>query len=248
MLALIEADTLSQPVPIEAFQWSLVSRDRPKTARESEHEHPNSDERELIASAQAGNTGAFAELIQRHYDACLRRAMQIVQNKSDAEDEVQNACWKAFQHLHQYRGGGSFPAWLARIVENQCLMRIRERRAARFLYLDKSDDSNLRLELVGQSRDPEDQLGERQVTTLVRREISRMPALLRQVLILREVEQLSVADVAFLLGISVPAAKSRLSRARIELRARIGKHCGRKGCATLTQNATYDRLAYQRAS
>ena len=66
----------------------------------------------------------------------------MIRNISDAEDEVQNAFWKAFQRLDQFRGDGSFGAWLNRIVENQCLMRIREERNSRFVYLDESSDSN----------------------------------------------------------------------------------------------------------
>ena len=78
----------------------------------------------------------------------------MVRNRSDAEDEVQNACWKAFQRLAQYRGDGTFSAWLCRIVENQCLMRIREERISQFVYLDESTDSNVRLELVGKLASP----------------------------------------------------------------------------------------------
>src|SRR5215472_3886642 len=105
----------------------------------------------LVAAAKQGDTEAFGELIQRHRKTCLKRAMMMIRNRSDAEDEVQNAFWKAFQRLDQFRGEGSFAAWLGRIVENQCLMRIRESKSSRFVYLDEANDSNLRIELVGQS-------------------------------------------------------------------------------------------------
>ena len=110
----------------------------------------------------------------------------IIRNRGDAEDEVQNAFWKAFQHLEQFRGEGTFAAWLGRILENQCLMRIRESRNSRFVYLDETSDSDVRIELVGQSAGPEDQLGVDEVIELLHREVSRIPPLLRNVMLLRD--------------------------------------------------------------
>jgi RNA polymerase sigma-70 factor (ECF subfamily) len=205
-------------------------------------------ESDLVAAAKNGDSEAFGELIQRHRKACLKRAMMMIRNRNDAEDEVQNAFWKAFQRLDQFRGEGSFAAWLGRIVENQCLMRIREARNSRFVYLDESSDSNVRIELVGQSADPEDQVGVDEVVNLLRREVSRIPPLLRNVMLLRDLDQMPMPDVAVRLGLSVPAAKSRLMRARLELRSRISKHCGRKGPGTLIQMARYSQAAYTRAS
>ena len=207
-----------------------------------------SNDEKLVRLALRGDTTAFNELVRKHYSACLKRASFILRNRDDAEEEVQNACWKAFQRLQQYRSEGTFGAWLSRIVENQCLMRIREEKASSFLYLDASIDSDIRLELVAQETNPEDELGERQVMNLIRREISRIPPLLRNVILLRDVEQLPMPDVASRLGISVPAAKSRLLRARTELRQRLAKHSGVKGCATLTNRARYQQAAYLRAS
>jgi len=207
-----------------------------------------SSEEALVAAAKQGDAEAFGELIQRHRKACLKRAMMMIRNRSDAEDEVQNAFWKAFQRLDQFRGEGSFAAWLGRIVENQCLMRIRESRNSRFVYLDESNDSNIRIELVGQSADPEEQVAVDEVVELLRREIRRIPPLLRNVMLLRDLDQLPIPDVAARLGLSIPAAKSRLMRARLELRSRITKHCGRKGPGTLIQMARYSQAAYTRAS
>jgi RNA polymerase sigma-70 factor (ECF subfamily) len=205
-------------------------------------------EEDLVAAARDGDVHAFGQLIERHRGACLKRAMLMIRNRSDAEDEAQNAFWKAFQRLEQFRGEGTFAAWLNRIVENQCLMRIREERNSHFVYLDETTESNVRLELVGRTPDPEDQLGLDEVVKLLRQEISRIPPLLRNVMLLRDLEQLSMPDVASRLGLSVPAAKSRLMRARMELRCRIAKHCGRRGPGTLLQMARYSRAAYTRAS
>ncbi len=205
-------------------------------------------EEDLVAAARCGDVRAFGELFQRHRRSCLKRAKSMMHNRGDAEDEVQNAFWKAFQRLDQYRGDGSFAAWLNRIVENQCLMRIRDDRRSRLVYLDETSDSNIRLELVGRSADPEDELGVDEVVRVLRAEIARIPPLLRNVMLLRDLEQLPITDVAVRLGLSVPAAKSRLMRARVELRSRIGRHCGRRGAGTLTHMARYSQTAYTRAS
>jgi RNA polymerase sigma-70 factor (ECF subfamily) len=106
----------------------------------------------------------------------------------------------------------------------------------------------VRIELVGQSVSPEDELGAKEVVTLMRREISRIPPLLRNVMLLRDLDQLPMPDVAVQLGLSLPAAKSRLMRARTELRSRVSKHCGRKGSGTLIQMARHSQAAYTRAS
>src|SRR4029453_8808288 len=124
------------------------------SALPSQHRlYPGEDGREftddeLVEVSRRGDVSAFGELIQRHYGSCLKRERFVIRNRSDAEDEVQNACWKAFQRLDQYRGEGTFSAWLSRIVENQCLMRIREERKSHFVYLDEPTESNVKLELV----------------------------------------------------------------------------------------------------
>lgn len=189
---------------------------------------------------------AFGRLVEHHRSACLRRAMLMVRNQGDAEDEVQNAFWKAFQRLDQYRGEGSFGAWLSRIVENQCLMRLRERRCEHTVCLDESSESRPGIELVAQLTNPEDALGIKEVIALLRREVLRIPPLLRHAMILRDLNRLPINDVAVELGVSVPAAKSRLLRAREELRTRIQKHCGRKGACTLMETSRQAPAAFKR--
>jgi RNA polymerase sigma-70 factor, ECF subfamily len=246
------ANEYSSPIQEVAPPVSTEYRSFPDVGLNDAAESPDTDcvasDEVLVARARRGDKLAFGELIQRHRNACLKRARLMIRDRNDAEDEVQNAFWKAFQRLEQYRGEGSFGAWLSRIVENQCLMRIRDERNVRFVYLDEPSESNVRLEVVGQTPDPEGQLGLSEVGTLLTREISRIPPLLRNVMLLRDVHQLSMFDVAGRLGLSVPAAKSRLRRARMEMRLRISMHCGRKGVGTLTQTAKYNQAAYTRAS
>lgn len=191
---------------------------------------------ELVVKAQSGENAAFAELIERHMTTCKRLAVSILRDQADAEDEVQNACWKAFEHLGQFQKDAKFSTWLSRIVVNQCLMRLRKERRARFLYLDEGvqGEEVTTIDLADDNPSPEEGLARTEIASVLRQEIRRIPPLLRDVFILRDVQELPMHEVAERLGISIAAAKSRLLRARLELRARMGKHCGITGAATIT--------------
>jgi RNA polymerase sigma-70 factor (ECF subfamily) len=120
----------------------------------------------------------------------------------------------------------------------------RETKHAAFCYVDVTTHTNARLELVNQTPDPEDTIGAEQVDNLLRRELSRIPPLMRTVLQLRDVEGLPMPEVAARLGLSVPAAKSRLMRARREMRVRLAKHCGPKGPGALTNKIAPHKAEY----
>ena len=199
---------------------------------------------ELAVLAQAGDTQAFGELVQRHFAACLKKALLMLRNHDDAEDEVQNAFAKAFESLHQFRFEGTFSAWLCRIMQNQCLMRLRERGQTEVFSVDATPDSSARMEFVNQADSPEDELGAREVNNLLHTQMARIPPLMRTAILLRDVEDLPIGEVAKRLGVSVPAAKSRLTRARKEMRSRLKERCGRNAQQTLTSRAAYAPAEY----
>ncbi len=193
----------------------------------------------LVEWSQRGDHRAFGELVRRHKPGCLKVALSMLHDREDAEDEIQTAVWKAYEHLGQFQRDSRFSTWLTRIVVNQCLMHIRRQKRARFLYLDEglSQDEIATVELKSPGRTPEQDLARREVAEVLHKEICRIPPLLRNVFLLRDVQQLPMPAVAERLGISVAAAKSRLLRARTELRERLQKHTGRLGPATLTAEA-----------
>ena len=193
------------------------------------------DDFALVAAAQGGDRGAFTELVRRHRPTCWKLAISVLKDREDAEDEVQNALFKAYEHLRQFQRDSKFSTWLSRIVLNQCLMRLRQARRARFLYIDDASawDEIGTLDLPARGESQEDRVARQEVAAVLAREVTRIPPLLRHAFLLRDVEQLPMPDVAAKLGISVAAAKSRLLRARSELRERLTKHCGRLGPATL---------------
>jgi len=205
----------------------------------------------LVRLAREGDQDAFGELIRRHQQRCVDLATFFLRNRGDAEDEVQNAFSKAYAHLNQYQGEAEFSTWLARIVSNQCLMLLRVRRRTRFVYLDEASSAQEAppVELPSCGPDPEGELAFTQMKRVLRTEIRRIPPMLRNVMLLRDIQELPMTDVAEKLGITVPAAKSRLLRARAELRLRLLKHSQKTGChAPLSRTvAPIDRVAHHRA-
>ena len=195
----------------------------------------NSTDDELVLLAKSGNDAGFTELIERHRSISFKLAYSILRDRSDAEDEVQNATWKAYSHLGQFNFEAKFSTWLTRIVVNQCLMRLRKDKRAKFLYIDdvQIGDEVGTLDLRDRADTPEVDLGRREVSQILHQEVNRMPPLLKKVFWMRDIEERSMPDVAETLGISVAAAKSRLLRARQELKVRLEKHQGRLGAATL---------------
>jgi RNA polymerase sigma-70 factor (ECF subfamily) len=185
-----------------------------------------SNDNELVMLTRKGNKEAFEQLVQRHRGRCIRVALVVLRNAGDAEDEAQNAFWKAFQHIDQFQGDAEFGAWLSRIVVNQCRMLLRQKKRQRTVNLDsRFPDTHRSMELPSRRPDPEKELGVRQLKRVLAEELRRIPPLFRNVIMLRDVREIPMPEVARRLGISTSAAKSRLSRARIELRSRVLRHC-----------------------
>ncbi|SPE23922.1 RNA polymerase, sigma-24 subunit, ECF subfamily [Candidatus Sulfopaludibacter sp. SbA3] len=212
---------------------------------------------QLVEGARCGDQNAFGELIQRHGRKCVDLGCFFLRNRGDAEDQAQNAFIKAYLHLDQYQGEAEFSTWLARIVANECLMLMRVRRRARFVYLDEAppeprslpiqlaasgeappEPRSLPIQLAASGPDPEGELGVIQLTQVLRSEMTRIPRLMRDVMLLRDIQGLPMRDVAGQLGITVSAAKSRLVRARAELRSRMTSHYHSvRGSSTLSRTA-----------
>lgn len=198
--------------------------------------HIGLEDSELVDLCQKQDHSAFAELVSRHRNSAMKVAFSILRDRQEAEDEVQNALCKAFEHIGQFQREAKFSTWLTRIVVNQCLMRLRQLRRAKMLYIEEAlpeTQDRITFELPDERKTAEQELGQEEVGRVLRDEIRKTPPLLRNVFLLRDVEQRPMPEVAQMLGISVAAAKSRLLRARAELRSRMKKHYGSVGPATL---------------
>src|SRR5246500_4921600 len=187
---------------------------------------PVSDELALVAAAKAGDVSAFEELVRRYDRNVFRIAQHITQNREDAEDVVQDAFFKAYENLDQFQGQSKFYTWLVRIAVNEALMKLRKRRPERTVSLDeevKTEDDALPREVADWTPNPEQQYTQAELRDILSRTIQGLPPGFRTVFVLRDVEGLSTEETAEALDLSIPAVKSRLLRARLQLRERLGR-------------------------
>ena len=190
-------------------------------------DEPVSDELALVQSAKAGDVSAFEELVKRYDRNVFRIAQHITQNREDAEDVVQDAFLKAYSNLAQFQGQSKFYTWLVRIAVNEALMKLRRRRPERMVSLDedvKTEDDSLPREVADWSPNPEQQYTQAELRDILTKTIQGLPATFRTVFVLRDVEGLSTEETAEALELSVPAVKSRLLRARLQLRERLNRY------------------------
>ena len=190
----------------------------------TEEVHPDV---ELVARAKGGDEAAFEQLIRQYDRQIFRIARHITQNKEDAEDIVQDTFLKAYQKLHQFQGNSKFYTWLVRIAVNESLMRLRKRRNSKTVSMDEdvqTEEGSVPRDFADWTPDPEQQYGQGELGEILRKTIAGLPPGFRSVFTLRDVENLSTEETAEALGLSVPAVKSRLLRARLQLRERLSKY------------------------
>ena len=188
---------------------------------------PVSDELALVRAAKAGDIGAFEQLVHRYDRNVFRIAQHITQNREDAEDVVQDAFLKSYENLKNFQEQSKFYTWLVRIAVNEALMRLRRRRPERMVSLDeevKTEEDSMPREVADWTPNPEQQYSQAELKDILTRTIQGLPASFRTVFVLRDVEGLSTEETAEALGLSIPAVKSRLLRARLQLRERLNKY------------------------
>ena len=188
---------------------------------------PVTEELSLVHAAKAGDLAAFEELVKRYDRNVFRIAQHITQNREDAEDVVQDAFLKAFQNLKNFQENSKFYTWLVRIAVNEALMRLRRRRTGQMVSLDEdiqTEDDTMPREVADWSPNPAQLYDQGELRDILQRTIQGLPTGFRTVFVLRDVEGLSTEETAEALGLSVPAVKSRLLRARLQLRERLSKY------------------------
>ncbi len=194
-------------------------------------EEPVSDELALVQAAKAGDVSAFEKLVKRYDRNVFRIAQHITHSREDAEDVVQEAFLKAYSNLEQFQGQSKFYTWLVRIAVNEARMKLRRRRPERFVSLDedvKTEDDSLPREVADWSPNPEQLYKQSELRDILSRTIQGLPPTFRTVFVLRDVEGLSTEETAEALDLSVPAVKSRLLRARLQLRERLNRFFQRR--------------------
>jgi RNA polymerase sigma-70 factor, ECF subfamily len=178
------------------------------------------DDEQLVLAAKLGESIAFVELRRRHADKILRSTYRIVKNWEDSEDVLQESLLKAYMHLSKFEGRSSFSSWLTRIAINSALMLLRSKRNVCELSITSSFDdldSGTTWEPQDVRETQERSYQQKEMGELLNRAVLRLPQGTQEVLD-HFVQGCTNREIAQRLGISEPAVKSRLARARTALR------------------------------
>lgn len=182
----------------------------------------NVPERVLVAKAQAGNEEAFTELVRRHSGQIYGLSLNMLRNREDAEDNVQNVLVKAFHHIDRFEGNSQFSTWLVRIAINEALMKLRKRTSERISdYRDANtpdDEASAFPEIEDVRQDPERQYMSKELT---RKAFQGLNPSLQNTFILQKAEGWTNRELAKAMGITVSTVKSRVFRARVRLRQQL---------------------------
>jgi len=186
------------------------------------------NETTLVAEARAGSAEAFTTLVNQYDRNIYRLALNITGNREDAEDVLQEAFLKAYSNLERFEGNSRFYTWLVRIAVNEALMKLRKRRGQREVSLDEPVQTNdadpMPREIEDWGENPEQRYAQTELHRILFEAIEALEPQFRTVFVLRDIESFSTEETAELMGLSVPAVKSRLLRARLKLRERLNRH------------------------
>lgn len=186
----------------------------------------------LVEQARQGDVQAFGRLVLMYERRIFRTARHILQNDDDAEDVLQDSMMKAFEHLDSFQGQSKFYTWLVRIAVNESLMKLRKRKSDRTVSMDESietEEEPIVREIAVWDDNPEAKYSQAELREILDKAIQSLKPIFRTVFILRDVEELSTEETAEMLGLSIAAVKSRLLRARLQLRERLTRVFKRKG-------------------
>src|SRR5690349_15659602 len=175
---------------------------------------------EVVARVLAGETALFEILMRRYNQRLYRVSRVILRNDGEAEDVMQDAYVRAYEHLNQFAGKAAFSTWLTRIAIHEALAR--KRRRGRLEELDAMPMNGESMSIM-KSSDPSPEAGTAasQARELLENAIEQLPENYRTVVVMREVEEMSVADTAITLGVTEAVVKTRLHRAHAMLRKEL---------------------------
>jgi RNA polymerase sigma-70 factor, ECF subfamily len=182
------------------------------------------DEAEMIAAILAGDTDVYHRLIQPYELSVYRMALSLVKNETEAEDVAQEAFLKAFRNLANFRAESKFSTWLISITLNEARRRLRRQSTVRMESLDEPPEEGGKVSpaLLQDWREiPSEALERKEVRTLLQEAIGHLSPTYREVLVMRDIEELSTEETAGALAISISSVKVRLHRARIMLQKEL---------------------------
>ena len=182
----------------------------------------NQRETDLIARIKAGDRSLFYDLIQPYQRTVYAAAYSVLGNPTDAEDAAQEAFLKALTHIGQFRSEAKFSTWLVQITLNEARLRLRKERKGLYSSIDEGgqDDAGeyFPIDYADWREIPSETLQRKELKQALERALAALKPIYREVLILRDVQHMSIAETAAALEISEPSVKTRLLRARLMMR------------------------------
>jgi RNA polymerase sigma-70 factor, ECF subfamily len=182
-------------------------------------ESPVTRDGELIARILSGERELFHELVRPYEKSVYVATFSILQNEQDAEDAAQETVLKALKNLRNFRAESKFSTWLISIAMNEARARLRHARVLRFEPVDESpldEDDGFTPSVISDWREvPLQALERKELREVLQKAIASLPEMYREVLLLRDVEEFSIAESAAALGVSEGVVKTRLLRARL---------------------------------
>jgi RNA polymerase sigma-70 factor (ECF subfamily) len=182
----------------------------------------------VIDQIRAGNTALYEIIMRRYNQRLYRVARAILREDAEAEDVMQDAYVRAYQHLDQFAGHSSFATWLTRIAVHEALRRLPGRR--RMVQMEETDfDGESSMNIVETSPDPEQRASTVELGRLLEETVLELPDQYRSVIMLRDVEEMSTAETAETLELTEENVKVRLHRGRAMMRERLSARVGSQG-------------------
>jgi len=184
----------------------------------------------LVESSRSGDVSAFEELVRRYDRKLYRIAQGITHNNEDAEEVVQIAFLKAYQNLDRFQGNARFSTWLVRIAMNESFMKLRKQVSKKEQSLDTQNgfhadgNSHSQLDLTDWATNPESLYNAAELKEILGTCFQRLQPTLRVVFFLRDVEGHSISETSEILNLTATAVKTRLSRARLQLREELTRY------------------------
>ena len=185
-------------------------------------------DREVVARIQGGEAAAFDELVLRHQQRALNVAYQLLRNHEDATEVAQDAFVRVYQNIGQFRGECEFTTWLHQIVVNLARNKHRwwmRRGRQTTVSMDcpvATEEGEMQMQIADKLDGPDTQLVQDEFVQTLSRKMAGLPRKFREVLVLRNIEELSYEEIATALDCSVGTVKSRIARAREALRRAMG--------------------------
>jgi RNA polymerase sigma-70 factor (ECF subfamily) len=189
-------------------------------SKECEESVATATDEELVRKSKEDDERAFGELISRYESKVYSLALRMVRNPEDAEDVLQDTFLRAYRGIKSFQGASTFSTWIYRITANSALMRLRKKQLP-MVSIDDAEERDTPVNIADWTPGPVEQLLSKELQAEMDQAIEALPPEFRQVFVLRDVEEMSNAEVAEILDLSVAAVKSRLHRARLKVRNRL---------------------------